>query len=187
MTAAPTGPATARPHVDFPASSPHVLACGGTKLTPTPARSTARWSGTKAPATARPAAASATRSPRPDWQAAAGAPATAARGARRRRRRRPAVGLPGAGRRHAPRSSAAPAPLRPLWAALVCRLAEGAGKKFGLLAPLLYDGVKAGHDAAGLPRHHDRQQRRLQGRTGLGRLHRARRTGRRGPAQAAHG
>ena len=37
----------------------------------------------------------------------------------------------------------------PLWAALVCRLAEAAGQRFGLLQPLLYAGVSPGATTAG--------------------------------------
>ena len=46
-------------HVDFPASSPYSLACGGTKLTLRAAQSRAKLSGTICPMTAQPAAASA--------------------------------------------------------------------------------------------------------------------------------
>jgi kumamolisin len=37
----------------------------------------------------------------------------------------------------------------PLWAALISRLAQATGKPFGLLQPLLYAGVTAGHSPAG--------------------------------------
>jgi len=37
----------------------------------------------------------------------------------------------------------------PLWAALICRLAQATGKSFGLIQPLLYAGVSAGTTAAG--------------------------------------
>ena len=37
----------------------------------------------------------------------------------------------------------------PLWAALVCRLAQAKGGSFGVLQPLLYAGVTAGTAAAG--------------------------------------
>ncbi len=49
----------------------------------------------------------------------------------------------------------------PLWAALICRLAQSTGKPFGLLQPLLYAGVTAGAAACRVPGHHQRQQRRL--------------------------
>jgi kumamolisin len=37
----------------------------------------------------------------------------------------------------------------PLWSALVARLAQATGKRFGLLAPLVYAGVSPGADVAG--------------------------------------
>jgi kumamolisin len=37
----------------------------------------------------------------------------------------------------------------PLWAALVSRLAEATGKRFGLIQPALYAGVAPGVDVAG--------------------------------------
>jgi kumamolisin len=37
----------------------------------------------------------------------------------------------------------------PLWAALICRLAQATGQSFGLMQPLLYAGVSAGTTPAG--------------------------------------
>ena len=37
----------------------------------------------------------------------------------------------------------------PLWAALIARLAQSTGKTFGLIQPLLYNGVTAGKDVTG--------------------------------------
>jgi kumamolisin len=37
----------------------------------------------------------------------------------------------------------------PLWAALIARLAQATGKRFGLIQPALYAGVKPGTDAQG--------------------------------------
>jgi kumamolisin len=37
----------------------------------------------------------------------------------------------------------------PLWAGLIARLAQASGKRFGLLQPLLYNGVTAGVAAPG--------------------------------------
>jgi kumamolisin len=51
-------------HVDFPASSPHVLACGGTSLQASTARLPAKWSGRTARRAAPAAAASAVSSRR---------------------------------------------------------------------------------------------------------------------------
>ena len=61
----------------------------------------------------------------------------------------------------------------PLWAGLIARLAQASGTRFGLLQPLLYAGITPGVAVGGLPRHRRGQQRRLQGRPGLGRLHRS--------------
>jgi kumamolisin len=38
----------------------------------------------------------------------------------------------------------------PLWSALIARLAQATGKRFGLLQPLVYAGVSPGTDVAGL-------------------------------------
>jgi kumamolisin len=38
----------------------------------------------------------------------------------------------------------------PLWSALVARLAQATGKRFGLIQPLLYAGVSPGADVPGL-------------------------------------
>ena len=67
----------------------------------------------------------------------------------------------------------------PLWAGLIARLNQALGKPVGFLNPTLY-----GLDSAErrLPRHHQRQQRCVLRRTGLGRLQRA---GRRRRHQAA--
>lgn len=37
----------------------------------------------------------------------------------------------------------------PLWAALIARLAQSTGKRFGLVQPALYDSTRAGQVAAG--------------------------------------
>jgi kumamolisin len=37
----------------------------------------------------------------------------------------------------------------PLWAALISRLAQATGKRFGMIQPSLYAGVKPGVDVAG--------------------------------------
>ena len=58
----------------------------------------------------------------------------------------------------------------PLWAALISRLAEATGQRFGLVQTLLYAGVTPGAAVRRLPRHHQREQRGLHGRPRLGRL-----------------
>ena len=96
-TAPPTAVNDGKNHVDFPASSPHVLACGGTNLQGSGTSITARRSGTPSRRAAQPAAASATssrcrhgrpapRSPNPPQ------PQRRSRRSRRMRRRDPASG-----------------------------------------------------------------------------------------------
>ncbi|MDX6244567.1 MAG: kumamolisin [Frankiales bacterium] len=130
-------------HVDFPAASPHVLACGGTRLaagTDGTVSSETVWNeGTGRGATGGGVS---TTFGRPDWQSAVtpaggrGVPDVAADAD-------PQTGyqvLVDGSRSVIGGTSA----VAPLWAALVCRLAEGAGRRFGLITPLLYAGVTAG-------------------------------------------
>ncbi len=184
--AAPTEP-TGGNHADFPASSPHVLACGGTRLTADPDTGTISaetvWNdGAGGGATGGGVS---DTFPRPDWQSGAGVP------------RRPAAAcptslpsptrdrLPGPGRRQRRPSYGGTSAVAPLWAALVARLAQATGKPFGLLNPRSTQerGRSAGRR---IPRHHQRRQRRVRRGSGLGRLHRPGFAGRRraaGPAE----
>ena len=57
----------------------------------------------------------------------------------------------------------------PLWAGLIARLNQSLGKPVGFLNPTLYGFAP---QSGVFPRHHQRQQRRLLRRTGLGRLQR---------------
>ncbi len=175
-------------HVDFPASSPYALGCGGTKLTADAATGTVTsevvWNeGSQGGAGGGGVS---DEFAVPTWQADAGVRPVgrvvrdgsrrAGRGGQRRpadrvpdllrrpgpgggrdERRRAAVGGPGgaAGRGHRP--AVRPAPV--------------AGLRGGV----------AGDGRGRLPRHHQREQRRVLGRAGLGRLHRARLAGRDGP------
>ncbi|GAA2066732.1 S53 family peptidase [Leifsonia soli] len=153
-----------RPHVDFPASSPHALACGGTRLEADVSTGTVRsevvWNnGTGGGATGGGVSAV---FPLPSWQAGVGVPSgadgTDAGGTRN-----------GAGGRGVPDVSAVADPqtgyrirvdgqdtviggtsaVAPLWAALVARLAQSTGTPLGLLQPRLYDAVPAGQVADG--------------------------------------
>ena len=49
----------------------------------------------------------------------------------------------------------------PLWSALIARLAQATGKRFGLLQPLVYAGVSPGTDVPGCRDIAEREQRRL--------------------------
>ena len=207
-------------HVDFPASSPYALGCGGTKLLADPATGTVTsevvWNELAANEGAGGGGVS-DQFALPSWQADAGVPARAAP-ARRPPPARPArhagadadevrsehhrhptgggsgsggsgsggsgsggSGSGGSGCRVGPRpadrlggrgvpdvaGNADPttgyqiysggqaqvvggtSAVAPLWSALVARLAQSTGKRFGLLAPLVYAGVSPGADVAG--------------------------------------
>jgi kumamolisin len=138
-------------HADFPASSPHVLACGGTSLQ----ADTATGSVTAETVWNDGASGGATGGgvsdvfARPDWQASAGVPS----GGR---------GVPDVAADADPSTGyqvrvdgtqlviGGTSAVAPLWAALVARLAQGTGRPLGLLNPALYAGLAAGSAAAGL-------------------------------------
>jgi kumamolisin len=155
-----------QPHVDFPASSPHALGCGGTKLLADPAtgviRSEVVWNETAANEGAGGGGVS-DQYDLPSWQADAGVPPRAGGSP-------DSPGSPGgAGGRGVPdvAGNADPATgyqiysggkakvvggtsaVAPLWAALISRLAEATGRRFGLVQTLLYAGVAPGASMAG--------------------------------------
>jgi kumamolisin len=208
-----------KPHVDFPASSPHALACGGTKLSANPSTgvisSEVVWNETAANEGAGGGGVSDVF-PVPSFQATAGVPVRAARSAvasgsatsaapeavdesTRRKHHEPggtsggtgapggtdaaggtgaAVGTGGSGGsgisaagsgRGVPDVAGNADPVTgyqifsggqaqvvggtsavaPLWAALVSRLAEATGQRFGLIQTLLYAGVSPGTAVSG--------------------------------------
>jgi kumamolisin len=137
-------------HCDFPASSPHVLGCGGTRLTVT--ASGARggetvWNdGSSGGATGGGVS---TAFPTPGWQAKAGVPGSGR-------------GVPDVAGNADPQSGyqiyvdgqssvvGGTSAVAPLWAALVCRLAQRSNKRLGLLQVTLYAGVAPGVPQPGL-------------------------------------
>lgn len=142
-------------HCDFPASSPHALACGGTKLIGNTSSfaitSEVVWNEL---ATNEGAGGGGVSDvfPVPSWQANAGVPASASRSGGSGGGR----GVPDVagnadpvtgylvvvdGQRQAIGGTSAVAPL---WAGLIARLAQATGKTFGLIQPLLYAGVAPG-------------------------------------------
>ena len=146
-------------HVDFPASSPHALACGGTSLRGNPSTgvisSETVWNdGGSGGATG--GGVSDTFS-LPSWQAAAGVPARTGAAAGTAAGR----GVPDVAGCADPQTGyqvrvdgqstviGGTSAVAPLWAALISRLAQSAGKSFGMIQPLLYAGVTAGTAAAG--------------------------------------
>jgi kumamolisin len=138
-------------HADFPASSPNVLACGGTSLhanaTSGAVTSETVWNGgTSGGATGGGVS---DAFPRPTWQADAGVPGSG-RGV-------PDVAAnadPGTGYQVLVDGSqlviGGTSAVAPLWAALVARLVQATGRPLGPLNPALYAGVSAGSPVPGL-------------------------------------
>jgi kumamolisin len=141
-------------HVDFPASSPHALACGGTSLHGNPTTgvisSETVWNdGASGGATGGGVSDTFTL---PSWQAAAGVPAPAGPAGR---------GVPDVAGCADPATGyqvrvdgqstviGGTSAVAPLWAGLISRLVQSTGKPFGLIQPLLYTGVTAGAVAPG--------------------------------------
>jgi kumamolisin len=148
-------------HVDFPASSPNALACGGTKLTADPSTgvisSEVVWNETAANEGAGGGGVS-DQFALPPFQATAGIPG-----------RSGGSGSGAAGGRGVPDVAGNADPttgyqirsggqaqvvggtsaVAPLWAALISRLAQTTGQRFGLLQPVLYAGVTPGTNAPG--------------------------------------
>ena len=149
-----------QPHVDFPASSPHALGCGGTTLIADPATgvisSEVVWNDTAAGGGATGGGVS-DQFGVPSWQATAGVPARAGGTAGTAGGRGvpdvagnadPATGYQifSDGRAQVVGGTSAVAPL---WSALISRLAQAAGQRFGLVQPALYAGITPGADVAG--------------------------------------
>jgi kumamolisin len=151
--------ADGQPHADFPASSPHALACGGTSLrgdaTSGVISTETVWN--DGPGHGATGGGVSDTFSLPSWQASAGVPARAGTPAGTA----PARGVPDVAGCADPQTGyqvlvdgqsmvvGGTSAVAPLWAALVCRLAQSTGKPFGLLQSLLYAGVTAGAAAAG--------------------------------------
>jgi kumamolisin len=145
-------------HCDFPASSPHALACGGTKLVGDVSTFTITsevvWNELAHNEGAGGGGVSDVFTSLPPWQATVGVPAATGVAS-------PGRGVPDVagnadpvtgylvvvdGQRQPVGGTSAVAPL---WAGLIARLAQATGKKFGLLQPLIYAGVTPGTAAPG--------------------------------------
>ena len=146
-------------HVDFPASSPHALACGGTSLRGNAATgvisSETVWNdGASGGATGGGVS---DTFGLPSWQASAGVPAQAGAAAGTAAGR----GVPDVAGCADPATGyqvrvdgqstviGGTSAVAPLWAGLISRLVQSTGKPFGLLQPQLYAGVTAGTVAPG--------------------------------------
>jgi kumamolisin len=144
-------------HADFPASSPHVLACGGTSLHGDAAAGviSAETVWNDGPGHGATGGGVSDAFGVPFWQASAGIPARsgAAGGAGR--------GVPDVAGCADPATGyqvvvdgqhmvvGGTSAVAPLWAALICRLAQATNKPFGLMQPLLYAGASVGQSPAG--------------------------------------
>jgi kumamolisin len=141
-------------HVDFPASSPHALACGGTKLVADPATGTVTsetvWN--EGPAGGATGGGVSDAFALPDWQATAGVPAASGGSSGSSAGR----GVPDVAAVADPQTGyrvrvdgqdlvyGGTSAVAPLWAALLCRLAQSLGRPLGLVQPAVYAGVAAG-------------------------------------------
>ncbi|HUN38037.1 MAG TPA: S53 family peptidase [Trebonia sp.] len=139
--------------VDFPASSPHALACGGTtlvgNLTTNTIVSEVVWNEVANKEGAGGGGISKTF-PVPSWQASAASSSVLT-----------GRGVPDVTGNADPVSGyevivagqqqpiGGTSAVAPLWAGLIARLAQATGKKFGLLQPLIYAGTTAGTAAKG--------------------------------------
>jgi kumamolisin len=146
-------------HCDFPASSPHALACGGTRLEGNPASQTVTtevvWNDAEFGGGGNGATGGGISDvfPLPSWQANAGVPAPAGGSGGRgvpdvAGNADPVTGysIVSGGQQTVVGGTSAVAPL---YAGLIARLAQGTGEKFGLLQPLIYAGVQPGADVPG--------------------------------------
>jgi kumamolisin len=146
-------------HVDFPASSPHALACGGTSLrgnagTGVISSETVWNDGSSGGATGGGVS---DTFPVPSWQTAAGVPARggAAAGSAAGRGVPDVAGCADPATGYQVRVDGqsmvvgGTSAVAPLWAGLISRMAQSTGKPFGLLQPVLYAGVTAGTAAPG--------------------------------------
>jgi len=142
-------------HVDFPASSPHALACGGTTLQADPATGTisseAVWNDGQGGGAGGGGVSDTFGLP--PWQANAGVPAGPSGGTGR--------GVPDVAGNADPATGyqvlvdgqaqviGGTSAVAPLWAALTCRLAQAAQRSLGLLQAQLFAGAQAGQAAPG--------------------------------------
>ncbi|NNC11409.1 S8/S53 family peptidase [Planctomonas sp. JC2975] len=145
-----------KPHVDFPASSPHILACGGTSLNANAATghvtSEVVWNNGSGRGATGGGVSDAFGVP--SWQATVGVPKTSSGFAGR--------GVPDVAGDADPQTGykvrvdgtdtviGGTSAVAPLWAALAARLVQATGSRVGLLPMRLYTGATATATAAGL-------------------------------------
>src|SRR6202453_4795904 len=142
------GASDGQPHVDFPASSPHALACGGTSLVASAAgaiTSETVWNDGSSGGAGGGGVSD--TFPVPSWQATAGVPVSAGTSGTTGR------GVPDVAGNADPETGyqimadgqaqvvGGTSAVAPLWAALIARLAQATGTRFGLIQTSLYAGV----------------------------------------------
>ncbi len=142
-------------HCDFPAASPHALACGGTSLQADPATgqisSETVWNDGQGGGATGGGVSDVFG--QPGWQSTAGVPALPGGGTGR--------GVPDVAGNADPATGyqvlvdgqqtvvGGTSAVAPLWAALTCRLAQATGTRPGFIQTAVYAGVVAGQPAAG--------------------------------------
>jgi kumamolisin len=145
------------PHCDFPASSPHALACGGTSLRYDAAAGSVTSEQVWNDGAGQGACGGGVSDvfPRPSWQAGVGVTAIVPAG-------QPGRGVPDVAGNADPQTGyqvridgttevvGGTSAVAPLWAALICRMAQAAGHSFGLVQEILYAGVQPAQPAPGL-------------------------------------
>jgi kumamolisin len=145
------------PHCDFPASSPHALACGGTSLRYDPATGAVTSEQVWNDGAGQGACGGGVSDvfPLPSWQAGVGVTAIVHTGEHGR-------GVPDVAGNADPQTGyqvridgqpevvGGTSAVAPLWAALICRMAQAAGHPFGLVQEILYAGVTPAQPAPGL-------------------------------------
>ncbi len=148
------GVSDGQPHVGFPASSPHALACGGTSLQADVSTGLVTSEAVWNDASGATGGGVSVQFPLPTWQATAGVPAAPGGGTGR--------GVPDVAGNADPDTGyqtfidgqqqvvGGTSAVAPLWAALTCRLVQALGKPLGLAQTALYQGVEPGVPVAGL-------------------------------------
>jgi len=145
-------------HCDFPASSPHALGCGGTKLVGDVSTGTISsevvWNELANSAGASGGGVSDVFG-LPSWQASVGVGDISGTSKSGRGvpdvagNADPVTGYLVVVDGSAPQPIGGTSAVAPLWAGLIARLAQATGKRFGLLQPLIYAGVTPGTAAPG--------------------------------------
>jgi kumamolisin len=141
-------------HVDFPASSPNALGCGGTRLdaSPTTGAISSETVWNDLPSGGATGGGVSDVFAQPSWQATAGVPVSGGSTGR---------GVPDVAGNADPQTGyqilvdgqqqivGGTSAVAPLWAGLLARLVQATGQPFGLIQPALYAGVSPGVAVAG--------------------------------------